>query len=298
MTPLRRLRADLIVLLGIRQKVHDLLELQLRSVAAGHIIKSDAVWGSISIFTFRLKHAHGPAGAALCRPCRPCRRPVCPGRRGPPNSTNGKRQIGGQSPLGVAVAREPTLHREGTLLALSCVTSSGTSVGRISTECLAPSASKANRFWSRRRRQPALAPSLPTTSKNSETAQRDPSAAKAALLEARAAPAARLAPKALVLRRHGDLPSRGGAPSSGAGARRRSARGPRAARRARGARGAGGHGCFAVLVFSSTEFACWRVLAELSHTGLLESLLKVMHSSTFARGAFVLRLLYSCHQVS
>merc|ERR1719247_1321482 len=81
-------------------------------------------------------------------------------------------------------------------LALSWVTSSGTSVGKISTECLAPSASKANRFFESAEKTTRSSPSFPTTARNSETAQRDPSAAKAALLEARAAPAASEAPNA------------------------------------------------------------------------------------------------------
>merc|ERR1719451_21065 len=59
-----RLRADLIVFFGVRQKVDNFLQLQLGSITPRHVIKRHARLGLHLNFTFRLKHAHGPAGAA------------------------------------------------------------------------------------------------------------------------------------------------------------------------------------------------------------------------------------------
>mmetsp|Transcript_23764 Transcript_23764/g.66801 ORF Transcript_23764/g.66801 Transcript_23764/m.66801 type:complete len:453 (-) Transcript_23764:93-1451(-) len=153
------------------------------------------VWGSISILLLGWSMPMGPPGPPM-PPMPPMPPPRRPRKKRPPSSTKGKRRLAANparaspSPVGAAWTAK------GTDLARNCVTSSGTSVGRISTECLAPSASSASKFLESAEKTTRSTPSLPTTSKNSETAHLDPSAAKAALLEARAAPAASEAPNA------------------------------------------------------------------------------------------------------
>merc|ERR550514_501278 len=154
------------------------------------------VWGSISILLLGWSMPMGPPGPPM-PPMPPMPPPRRPRKKRPPNSTKGKRRLPARpasaspSPVGAAWTAK------GTDLARNCVTSSGTSVGKISTECLAPSASSASKFLESAEKTTRSTPSLPTTSRNSETAHLDPSAAKAALLEARAAPAAKEAPNAL-----------------------------------------------------------------------------------------------------
>merc|ERR1719478_1978975 len=50
--------------LGVRQEVHDLLELEFRRVAAGDVVERDARLGLHLDLGLRLEHAHGASRAA------------------------------------------------------------------------------------------------------------------------------------------------------------------------------------------------------------------------------------------
>jgi len=59
-----RLGTHFIILLGVRQEVHDLLEFEFGRVAAGDVVERDARLGLHLDLALGLEHAHGPAGAA------------------------------------------------------------------------------------------------------------------------------------------------------------------------------------------------------------------------------------------
>mmetsp|Transcript_21580 Transcript_21580/g.64603 ORF Transcript_21580/g.64603 Transcript_21580/m.64603 type:complete len:453 (-) Transcript_21580:60-1418(-) len=140
--------------------------------------KVTPVLGSIWILDLGWSMPMGPPGPPM-PPMPPPWPPRRPRKKRPPSSTRGKRRLAARPARALPSSEGAACTANGTLRLRSCFTRSGTSEGRISTAWRAPSPSRANSSLESAEKTTRSTPSFWTTSRNSETAQRAPSAARA-----------------------------------------------------------------------------------------------------------------------